>query len=91
MQEKNTLRNEIVTTDNNCVQEHSEHLLVGADRAASMLGIGRSLLYELNSSGKLGPLPMKLGRRTLFCVKELREWIDAGMPPRQKWIDRRKN
>jgi len=64
----------------------NEQLLVGTKQAAEMLSIGRSHFYSMLSSGQIGPMAHKLGKRSLFSVNELREWVNAGMPPRQKWI-----
>ena len=60
-------------------------LLLSATQAARALGISRTTLYGLHSSGRLGPLPVKLGRRTLWSVDELKRWVEAGCPPRDKW------
>ena len=66
-----------------------EPLLVDAKDAATMLGIGRSHFYAMLSSGQIGPMAHKLGRRRLYSVNELREWVDSGTPPRQKWIEKK--
>ncbi len=66
-----------------------EPLLVGAKQAAIMLGVGRSHFYSMLSSGQIGPMAHKLGKRSLYSVNELRKWVDAGMPPRQKWIEQK--
>ena len=66
-----------------------EPLLVDAKQAALMLGIGRSHFYAMLSSGQIGPMAHKLGKRSLYSVKELVKWVDAGMPPRQRWIERK--
>jgi len=66
-----------------------EPLLVDAKHAATMLGIGRSHFYSMLSSGQIGPMAHKLGKRSLYSVNELREWVDAGMPSRQKWIEQK--
>lgn len=63
-----------------------EPLLVDAKQAALMLGIGRSHFYAMLSSGQIGPMAHKLGKRSLYSVKELDKWVDAAMPPRHKWI-----
>ncbi len=60
-------------------------LLLDAKKAATMLGIGRTHLYALHSSGRL-PLPLRLGRRTLWRTDELKNWVAAGCPSRQKWL-----
>jgi predicted DNA-binding transcriptional regulator AlpA len=53
-----------------------EQLLVSASDAASMLGISRSLFYELLSSQRIPIKPVKLAKRTLFVVEQLRRWTD---------------
>ncbi len=60
-------------------------LLVDASAAATLLGVGRSHFYALHSSGRLGPMPIALGRRKLWRVEELREWVRQGCPSRDKW------
>jgi len=59
-------------------------LLLSANQAALLLGIGKSLLWAMNSAGKI-PMPVKLGRRTLWRREELQEWVSAGCPSRDKW------
>jgi excisionase family DNA binding protein len=59
-----------------------EPLLISAEDAARLLGISRSKFYELYNSGRLGVLPIKLGRRSLWRVSELREWVESGCKPR---------
>lgn len=63
----------------------SPSLLVDAKTLASLLGIGRTLVFELHSSGRLGPRPIHLGRRVLWARKEVEAWVAAGSPPRAKW------
>ena len=70
--------------------DSNEQLLVGAEQAAAMLSIGRTHFYSMLNSGTIGPMAHKLGRRSLFSVQELREWVNAGMPPRQRWIEQKK-
>lgn len=62
-----------------------EPLLLGAEDAATLLGIGRTLFLSMHSSGELGPLPRRLGRRTLWSREEIHEWVRAECPPRTKW------
>ncbi|MBP8304722.1 MAG: helix-turn-helix domain-containing protein [Phycisphaerae bacterium] len=61
-------------------------LLVGIGEAARRLSVGRTLLYEMACDGRLGPRPVKLGRRTLVRADELTAWVAAGCPPRVKWL-----
>jgi excisionase family DNA binding protein len=65
--------------------EHTEKLLLSATEAAAVLGISRSALYALHSSGRL-PLPVHLGRRTLWQFAELQAWVLADCPSREKWM-----
>ena len=62
-----------------------ESLLVSAAEAASLLGIGRSLFYQMHSSGRLGPLPVKLGSRSLWSRVELQLWVENCCPGRAAW------
>ena len=60
-------------------------LLVSAAEAARMLGVGHSLFYEMGADGRLGPMPIRFGRKCLWRTDELRQWCEDGCPPRCKW------
>lgn len=62
-----------------------DSLLLSADEAARLLGIGRSHFYGLHSTGRLGPMPIQLGRRSLWNRQELTDWVNAGCPARRQW------
>jgi len=62
-----------------------ESLLLSAEDSAELLGIGRTLFFSMHSSGRLGPLPVKLGRRVLWNRREIEAWVEAGCPARQQW------
>jgi excisionase family DNA binding protein len=49
-------------------------MLVSAVRAAALLGIGRTTLYELIWSGELKPL--RIGRCVRFRVSDLEDFVD---------------
>lgn len=66
-----------------------ESLLLSVEDSAELLGIGRTLFYSMHSSGRLGPLPVKLGRRVLWNRKELEAWVEAGCPARLQWRNRK--
>jgi predicted DNA-binding transcriptional regulator AlpA len=66
-----------------------EPLLLDSFGASKLLGISRSHLMALRSSGRV-PSPVKLGNRTLWSVSELRNWIAAGTPRREVWEQRKK-
>jgi predicted DNA-binding transcriptional regulator AlpA len=50
-----------------------------------MLGISRSLLYEFISDGRFGIVPVSFGRKKLYSVQELRDYVQAGCPALEKW------
>lgn len=54
-----------------------DELLVSVEEAARRLGVGRSAMYELLASGQIGRV--KIGRRTLVPVQELRVWVDLAV------------
>jgi predicted DNA-binding transcriptional regulator AlpA len=57
---------------------------------AKLLGISERHLWACHSSGKLGPRPIALGRAKRWRVDELRRWLDAGAPSRDRWEAMRK-
>ncbi|MCD4831702.1 MAG: helix-turn-helix domain-containing protein [Anaerohalosphaeraceae bacterium] len=66
-----------------------EALLISAEESAELLGVGRTLFYSMHSSGRLGPLPIKLGRRSLWNRKEIEAWTEVGCPARRQWLKQR--
>ena len=60
-------------------------ILIGVNEAANILDIGRSKLYEMHSSGRLGPMPIRLGRSLKWRRSEMLAWIEAGCPSRERW------
>lgn len=60
-------------------------LLVSPRAAARMCGVSKSHFYSLQSAGRT-PMPIKLGRATRYPVTEIREWVEAGCPPRDRWL-----
>ncbi len=65
-----------------------EPLLIPVDETCRLLGVGRSLLYQMSSDGRLGPKPIKaFGNKTLFNLQELRDWINEGnFLSREQWL-----
>lgn len=59
-------------------------LMVDTKKAAAMLGISPRMFSSMNSTGRV-PRPVRLGRRVLWRVSELKAWVDAGCPPRERW------
>jgi predicted DNA-binding transcriptional regulator AlpA len=57
---------------------------VCAADAARLAGVSQSSWWRLHASGMV-PRPNKLGGRTLWRVRELRQWIQVGCPARSQW------
>jgi excisionase family DNA binding protein len=70
------------------VQPAVEPLLVPADEAARLVGLGRSTFFRLRARGKT-PAPLKLGGRVLYRLADLREWVRFGCPDRKTFEARR--
>lgn len=68
-----------------------EALLISFESAAELLGISRSLLYQMHADGRLGVRIHKLGRRSLLNRQELERWVNASMPPRHIWVKLQEN
>jgi predicted DNA-binding transcriptional regulator AlpA len=69
---------------NESVVKEPEPALISAKRAAAFCGVSTSSWYRCLSAGKV-PAPVKLNGRTLWRLLELRDWIAAGCPSRQRW------
>lgn len=70
------------------MSEHVTHvkaLLLDAKDAARLLGVSRSHFYGLDSSGRLGPMPVKLGKSARWRRDELERWVASDCPPRERW------
>lgn len=63
-----------------------EPIALDIDHAAALIGISRSMFYELMDAGKIGPMGVKFGPKCVrFPLAELRAWAEAGMPSREIW------
>lgn len=67
-----------------------EALLLDASGAAGLLGFTRQYFYQLQSSGRLGPMPIYFGKRSRWSKYELQAWVRAGCPDRGKWLEIKK-
>ena len=55
-----------------------------ADDLAFLLNCSKRHIAALHSSGRL-PRPIRLGRSVRWRADELRAWLDAGAPSRERW------
>jgi len=69
--------------------DNSTALLLNAKEGARLLGIGERFFWAMHSTGELGPLPIKLGKRTLWSRFELTDWVKARCPRREEWVNRK--
>jgi len=65
-----------------------EPLLVDAAGLAVLLGCSRRHVQAMDSSGRLGPRSIALGRSRRWSVDEVRRWIALGCPSRGAWLAR---
>lgn len=66
-------------------------ILMDARSAAAALAIGRSLFFRLCACGRIGPVPVKLGERSLWVRAELEQWAAAGCPTREEWLQQKRS
>jgi predicted DNA-binding transcriptional regulator AlpA len=62
----------------------AEPLLVRAPEAARLCGLAGRTWRRSAAAGRV-PAPLKLGGAVLWRVVELRAWVAAGTPPRERW------
>ena len=62
-----------------------EPLLVDAAGVGVLLGVSRNMVLKIHSNGRLGPLPVRLGRCVKWRMCELRAWVEAECPARDQW------
>ena len=60
-----------------------EPLLLDVAGLTRQLSVSRSALYQWLASGRL-PSPVKLGRRVLWRLDEIRQWVAEGCPSRTR-------
>ncbi len=63
---------------------HHGPLAMDVRRLADALGVSPRHVEALHAQGRL-PRPVRLGRRRLWPVDEIRHWLEAGAPPREAW------
>ncbi len=59
-------------------------LAADAGGVARMLGVSKRSVNTYDAAGLI-PRPFKLAGRTLWNVREIRKWLDAGSPVRDVW------
>lgn len=59
-------------------------LLVKVDKVAALLDVSEGTIWNWHGAERM-PAPLKMGRNTLWRVRELEDWVAAGMPARKDW------
>jgi predicted DNA-binding transcriptional regulator AlpA len=63
--------------------------LLSARELAARLGISVAQVFRMNSSGALGPRPIKFGEKcSRWITAEVEAWVRAGCPSREQWLHR---
>ncbi|MBI5433300.1 MAG: DNA-binding protein [Planctomycetes bacterium] len=70
------------------ITPQSNRLAVDADALADLLSISKAMVFKLDASGRL-PRGIYLGRRRVWPVAEVAEWLRAGAPSREDWEAKR--
>lgn len=65
-------------------------LLLPTKEAAKILGVSAGLLRTFHNNGRLGPLPIRLGKHALWNRNELEAWVAAQCPARRQWQELKK-
>ena len=65
-------------------------LLLSADELGRALGVNKSTVWSWHSGGKI-PTPVRIGGTTRWRRKEIERWLEAGAPPRERWIQMRED
>ena len=73
-----------MSSDNGHLVIHCEPIAVDRAEAARLIGISDRHWRKLLAEDRV-PAPIRLGRRTLWAVAELRAWTAAGCPCRETW------
>jgi hypothetical protein len=55
-----------------------ELLLVDAPKAAAMLSMSRSFFYENLATQRIPIKPIRFGKKTLFSVRDLTNFVNSG-------------
>ena len=55
-----------------------DKLLINAKDTASMLGMSRSMFYQLLSSGRIPLKPIRFGAKRLYSTKDITSFVNSG-------------
>jgi len=61
------------------------HKLLTAKDLAQLLSLSNRTVWKLSVTDRL-PAPIRIGRSVRWSSREIARWVDAGCPPRSRWI-----
>lgn len=64
-----------------------EPLLLSEAESSRMINVGKTLFRTLVADGRFAPKPIRLGRRKLWRLADIQEWVRLGCPPRQRFLE----
>lgn len=67
-----------------------EPILLSVADTAKALSISKPMLYQMISDGRFGLMSIRFGRKRLYPVDELKSWVKARCPNREKWMNQNK-
>ena len=59
--------------------------LLDVKAVAALLGVSQNSVWKWHASGKLAPVPVKIGHCTRWRSDQVQAWIAAGCPGRDAW------
>ena len=63
-----------------------EPMLIDTEEVLKLLGgLSRAGYHKARTTGRFAPMPIKIGKKVLHRYQEVKDWINAGCPPRNKW------
>jgi hypothetical protein len=62
----------------------TDKLLIDIDELALLVSLGKRTLRRMDASRDI-PGRVVVGRRVLFQLEVIREWVRAGLPERDQW------
>ncbi len=78
------------TDKQNDTKELASQGLLSTKQVAALLSISARHAISMSSCGQI-PMPIRLGRSVRWSKQELLNWIQAGCPPRYKWVSIKEN
>lgn len=67
----------------------SDQVLLTVAETARRMMVSVRHVWGMISAGKFGPEVIRLGRAARIRSDELSEWLAAGAPPRDRWVELR--